>query len=94
MPDILLKDFDAAAWERVCLVAATRGCAPEALAARAVLDAYGPGEDKVPADRQDIATMRGIWNQGENQVFREAMEAFKRVDSGPLYEPRSEAKKR
>ncbi len=93
MPDILLKDFDAAAWERVCLAAAVRGCPPEALAARAVLDAYGTGEDAVLTDRQDIATMRGIWNQGENQVFREAMEAFQRVDSGPLYERRSEPRK-
>lgn len=93
MPDILLKDFDAAAWERVCLVAAARGCAPETLAAHAVLDAFGHGVDDGTRDRQDIATLRGIWNQGENQVFREAMEAFQRVDSGPLYEPRGNRRK-
>ncbi|MEO8010336.1 MAG: hypothetical protein ABI650_01695, partial [Dokdonella sp.] len=66
MPDILLKDFDEATWERVCLAAAVRGCAPEEIAARAVLGAFAADAGEMPADRQDIATLRGIWNQGEN----------------------------
>jgi len=34
-----------------------------------------------------------VWNQGENQAFREAIEAFKQVDSGPSFEARAARRK-
>ena len=87
MPDILLKDLDEATFERMSAAASERGCALDEIARRALRFAFGlSSEDPAPRDRQDIATLRGVWNQGENQAFREAIEAFQRVDSGPSFD--------
>ncbi len=88
MPDILLRNIDAATFERIRAAASAQGCPLEDVSLRALQFAFGlTTEDPAPRDRQDIATLRGVWNQGENQAFREAIEAFQRVDSGPAFEP-------
>lgn len=90
MPDLVLKDIDEATFERLAAVASEQGCRLEDIGMRALRFALGLStEDLVARDRQDIATLRGIWNQGENQAFHEAIEAFKQVDSGPSFEPGS-----
>lgn len=87
MPDLVLKDIDEATFERLVAVASEQGCGLEEIGVRALRVALGlSAEDLVARDRQDIATLRGIWNHGENQAFHEAMEAFKQVDSGPSFE--------
>jgi hypothetical protein len=90
MPDIVIKDVEAPLFERISTAASERGCAIEEITVRALRFAFGlSADDLAPRDRQDIATLRGIWNQGENQAFREAIEAFHQVDSGPQFEARS-----
>lgn len=87
MPQLVLQDIDETTYQRMLDIAAERGWSLEELAVRAIRYATGlSGENVAGEDRQDIATMRGIWNQNENQAFREAMEAFRQVDSGPMFE--------
>ena len=87
MPDILLRDIDDATFERIRTAASERGCALEDITLRALRFAFGlSAEDPAPRDRQDIATLRGVWNQGENHAFRDAIEAFQQVASGPSFE--------
>lgn len=87
MTDIFLRDIDAATLDRLNAVAIEQGCTKNEIALRALRFALGLSSTGVTAqDRQDIATMRGIWNQGENQAFSEAMDAFQRIESGPLFE--------
>ena len=88
MPRLLLEHIDEATWDRLTAAASAHGCSPEEIGRRALRFAFGlSGEDFAPRDRQDIATLRGIWNQGENAAFQEALEAFKSVESGPSFEP-------
>lgn len=95
MPEILLKDIDATTFECIRAAASERGCTLEEISIRALRFAFGlSAEDLAPRDRQDIATMRGVWNQGENQAFREAIEAFKQVDSGPMFEAQARRTKK
>jgi len=94
MADLLLKDIDEETLARMRAAASERACSLEDIGVRALRFAFGLGiEDFAPRDRQDIATLRGVWNQGENQAFREAIEAFKRVDSGPSFEARNDRRK-
>jgi hypothetical protein len=89
MTDIFIRDIDTLTLERLNAVAVEQGCTKNDIALRALRFALGLSSKGVLGqDRQDIATMRGIWNQGENQAFSEAMDAFQRIESGPLFEPR------
>jgi hypothetical protein len=91
MPDLVLKDIDDTTFERLRAVASEHGCRLDEIGLRALRFALGlSAEDLIARDRQDIATLRGIWNQGENQAFHEAIEAFKQVDSGPSFEAGSD----
>jgi hypothetical protein len=87
MPDIIVRDIDAATLERLNAIAVEQGCTKNEIALRALRFALGlSSTDVIGQDRQDIARMRGIWNQGENLAFEEAMDAFLRLESGPLFE--------
>ncbi len=88
MAELNIKNIDEATFERIRVLANERGWSINELAVRALRYAVGLSSEHVfSQDRQDIATMRGVWNQNENQAFREAMEAFCQVESGPTFEP-------
>lgn len=88
MRELLLHNIDESTYQRMLVIAEERGWPIEELALRAIRYATGLSSEHIAGqDRQDIATMRGVWNQDENLAFREAMEAFRRVDSGPSFEP-------
>ncbi len=88
VPRLVVDQLDEATWDRLHAAALAQGCSPGDIAARALRFAFGlSSEDFSPRDRQDIATLRGVWNQSENAAFRDAFEAFKDVDSGPTFEP-------
>lgn len=87
MADLQIKNIDPAIQERMRDLALQRGCSINEFALRALRYAVGlSSEHPGGQDRQDIATMRGVWNQSENQAFREAIEAFREVESGPTFE--------
>ncbi len=87
MPRLVIDHLDQALWDRLLAAAATQGCPPADIGARALRFAFGlSSEDFAPRDRQDIATLRGVWSQSENAAFDEALQAFKSVDSGPSFE--------
>jgi plasmid stability protein len=94
MRNLMVRDIDEAMLDRIRVIAIEQGCSTNEIAVRALRYALGlSDEELVPRDRQDIATMRGIWNQSESQAFREAMDAFRQVESGPLFEPDKDPKK-
>ena len=87
MADLQIKNIDPAIQERMRDLALQRGCSINEFALRALRYVVGlSSEHPCGQDRQDIATMRGVWNQSENQAFREAIEAFREVESGPTFE--------
>ncbi|HET9031311.1 MAG TPA: hypothetical protein VFN25_00245 [Dokdonella sp.] len=87
MRELVVKNIDDATYQRMLEVADQRGWSIEGLALRAIRYAMGLSSESLAGeDRQDIANMRGVWNQTENQAFREAMEAFLQVESGPTFE--------
>jgi hypothetical protein len=87
MAEILISNIDKATLTRMTELANERGWSTNEVALRALRYALGLSTEHLSAnDRQDIATMRGVWNQSENLAFREAMEAFRRVESGPTFE--------
>lgn len=87
MAEIRVKDIDDETFERLTALANERGWTTNEVALRALRYALGLSTEHLSGqDRQDIATMRGVWNQSENQAFSEAMEAFRQVDSGPTFE--------
>lgn len=87
MAEILISNIDKATLARMTELANERGWSTNEVALRALRYALGLSTEYLGAsDRQDIATMRGVWNQSENQAFREAMEAFRQVESGPTFE--------
>ncbi|HPG93838.1 MAG: hypothetical protein WAS23_04670 [Dokdonella sp.] len=93
MAEFWIRDIDNATLDRLNALANERGWSPGATAVRALRYALGLSTEPVMRqDRQDIATMRGVWNQSESQAFHEAMEAFRQVDSGPSFEPDSAKK--
>lgn len=93
MAELNIKNIDQATFERMRTVANERGWSMNELAVRALRYALGVSNEHVfSQDRQDIATMRGVWNQNENQAFREAMEAFRQVESGPTFDPPDKSK--
>ena len=88
MAEIRVKNIDEETFERLIALADERGWSINEVALRALRYALGLStEHPSGQDRQDIATMRGVWNQSENQAFSEAMDAFRQVDSGPTFEP-------
>lgn len=92
MAELNIKNIDQATMERMLMVANERGWSINELALRALRYALGVSSEHVfSQDRQDIATMRGVWNQNENQAFREAMEAFRQVESGPTFESKKKS---
>lgn len=94
MPDLLIQNVDNVTLERLTSVANERGWSVNDACVRALRYALGLTiEPLIGRDRQDIATMRGVWNQLENQAFSEAMDAFRKVDSGPSFEPASKSGK-
>lgn len=87
MAEIHIQNIDQPTYERMLALARERGWSINELAVRALRYAVGLSSEHLAGqDRQDIATMRGVWNQSENQAFHEAMEAFRQVDSGPTFE--------
>ncbi len=87
MADLQIKNIDPAIQERMRDLALQRGWSINEFALRALRYVVGlSSEHPGGQDRQDIATMRGVWNQSENQAFREAIEAFREVESGPTFE--------
>ena len=94
MAEIHIHNIDQATYERMLTVARERGWSINELAVRALRYAVGLSNEHLTGhDRQDIATMRGVWNHSENQAFHEAMEAFRQVNSGPTFES-GDAKKK
>lgn len=88
MAEFWIRDIDSVTLDRLNALANERGWSASTTAVRALRYALGLStEPLMRQDRQDIATMRGVWNQSENQAFHEAMEAFRQVDSGPSFEP-------
>ncbi|HMM65561.1 MAG TPA: hypothetical protein PKC03_01345 [Dokdonella sp.] len=87
MAEILISDIDRATLARMTELANERGWSTNEVALRALRYALGLStEHPGGTDRQDIATMRGVWNQTENLAFREAMDAFRQIESGPTFE--------
>ncbi len=87
MAEIRIHSIDQATHDRMIALAKDRGCSLNEVALCALRYALGlSGEHPAGQDRQDIATMRGIWNQSETQAFHEAMDAFQQVPSGPTFE--------
>jgi hypothetical protein len=87
MAEILISNIDKATVARMTELANERGWSTNEVALRALRYALGLSTEHLSnQDRQDIATMRGVWNQTENLAFREAMDAFRQVESGPTFE--------
>lgn len=94
MAEILISNIDKATLAKMTELANERGWSTNEVALRALRYALGlSSEHLTGTDRQDIATMRGVWNQSENLAFREAMDAFREMDSGPSFEPGSPRRK-
>jgi hypothetical protein len=86
MTDILIRDVDDAIAERVRQIAVERNWPVNQVIVNALRFALGlGGEDLSRRDRQDIAHLRGTWNAGETAAFREALNAFERVEGSPLF---------
>ncbi len=87
MPDLLVNDLDSATIERLEALASERGLPAGVLARDALRYALGLSDREiVPRIVDDMAMLPGLWHATENQAFREAIEAFKRVESGPSFE--------
>ncbi|WP_440224579.1 hypothetical protein ACQQ2N_05005 [Dokdonella sp. MW10] len=87
MPDLLVNDLDTATIERLEALASERGLPSNVLARDALRYALGLSDREiVPRAGDDGVMLPGLWHATENQAFREAMEAFKRVESGPSFE--------
>ncbi len=87
MAEILISNIDRATLARMIELANERGWSTNEVALRALRYALGLSTEHLGGtDRQDIATMRGVWNQTENLAFREAMDAFRQIESGPTFE--------
>lgn len=87
MTDILIREVDEAVSERLRQLAVERNLPVNDVIIRALRYALGlgGGEDFAKRDRQDIANLRGTWNTSETAAFREALNAFERVDGNPLF---------
>jgi len=87
MPDLLVNDIDEQMLQRIRALADEHGWSTNTVIVRALKFALGlSADDPAPRARGDIATLRGVWNQHESKAFSEAIEAFRRVDSNPLFE--------
>ena len=94
MAEIRIHSIDQATHDRMIALAKDRGWSLNEVALRALRYALGlTSEHPAGQDRQDIATMRGVWNQSENQAFHEAMDAFQQIQSGPTFEAGDETEK-
>lgn len=102
MTDILIREVDDAIAVRLREIAVERNWPVDEVVVRALRFALGlGGEDLARRERQDIAHLRGTWNSGETEAFRQALSAFERVDGQPLFsdagvpieKPRSSRKK-
>jgi hypothetical protein len=86
MTDILIRDVDDAIAERLRQLAVERNWPVNQVIVNALRYALGlGGEDLARRDRQDIAHLRGTWNSGETDAFREALSAFEHLDGTPLF---------
>jgi hypothetical protein len=86
MTDILIREVDEAIAARLREIAVERNWPVDEVVVRALRFALGlGGEDLSRRERQDIAHLRGTWNSGETEAFREALSAFESVDGQPLF---------
>lgn len=86
MTDILIRDVDDAIAERLRQLAVERNWPVNQVIVSALRYALGlGGEDLARRDRQDIAHLRGTWNSGETDAFRDALSAFEHLDGKPLF---------
>jgi hypothetical protein len=86
MTDILIREVDDAIAERLRQVAVERNWPVNQVIVHALRYALGlGGEDLSRRDRQDIAHLRGTWNPGETDAFRDALSAFEHMDGKPLF---------
>jgi hypothetical protein len=86
MTDILIREVDDAIAARLREIAVERNWPVDEVVMRALRFALGlGGEDLTRRERQDIAHLRGTWNSGETEAFRDALSAFESVDGQPLF---------
>ena len=92
MPDILVRNIDNALAERIKTLARERNWSINEVIVHLLRHGLGlGGEDLTHREVHDIAELSGTWKPNESSVFREAVEAFQKIEGTPLFE--DEAKK-
>lgn len=87
MPDLVIRNVDAALGERIRQVAAERNWSVDDVLMHALRFALGlGGESLVLRERRDIARLRGTWNSDETAMFDAALNAFEGIEGAPLFE--------
>ena len=87
MPDILVRNIDNAIAERIKVLARERNWSINEVIVHLLRHGLGlGGEDLVHREVHDVAELAGTWKPTESSAFREAVEAFKKIEGKPLSE--------
>lgn len=86
MPDFVLRNIDDDVAERIKALARERKCSINEVVLRLLRASLGlGGDDIVQREIHDVARLGGTWNSTETDAFRNALNAFERVDGRPLF---------
>jgi hypothetical protein len=86
VPDILVRNIDEAVADRIKTIARERNWSINDVILHALRHSLGlGGEDMGSRDIHDVAVLSGTWDVGESAAFRNALEAFERIDGKPLF---------
>ncbi|HZP68055.1 MAG TPA: hypothetical protein VFB32_17260 [Rudaea sp.] len=87
MPDILVRNIDQAVAERIKAIARERNWSINEVIVYVLRHSLGfGGEDLARRDvHHDIAVLSGTWDSREADAFRNALEAFERLEGKPLF---------
>jgi len=87
VPDILVRNIDDAIAERIKALARERNWSINEVIVHILRHSLGMGgEDLVHREVHDVAVLAGTWNPGESAAFRNALEAFEKVQGKPLFD--------
>src|SRR5262249_44449600 len=87
VPDILVRNIDDAIAERIKLLARERNWSINEVIVHLLRHSRGRGGEAL-AHREihDVAVLAGTWKPNESSAFREAVEAFEKVQGKPLFD--------
>jgi len=92
VPDFVLRNIDDTVAERIKTLARERKCSINEIIMGLLRQGLGlGGNDFVQREIQDVARLGGTWDPNEADAFRNALNAFERVDGRPLFSDNSKA---